>query len=732
MRKKILLLLFIFISTAAFAISQDFVPGQVIVKFKAPEIQTTAKGARVFDAKTVTFRTKSVRALNEKNRLSRVKQIYRVFDQEPDQYVLTFPKDADLKRIIKEYQKDPNVEYAELNTIVRAFAPVTPNDPSYVDGTQYYLNNIQCPNSWGVTTGTNETLMAVLDTGINYNHVDLQGQYNLSLGYDFINNDDDPWDDHTGAHGTTVSGVIAAATNNAIGVAGINWHGTVVPIKVLNSAGEGSIDQIVSGINWAVTKNVDIINMSFGQYSASTALKNACDTAFAAGIVLVAAAGNGNVSDPSYPAYYDSVVAVAAVDENDERSVWGGIDPVTHKTQASNYGTWVDISAPGTSIYTTYKNNSYVSTNGTSLACPVVVGAAGLIKSLEPSLTNQQIINKLTAEADNIDALNPGFAGLLGSGRLNVYDSILSIGAIISSPVSGAYVSGSTAISGTATGRDFASYKLEALKNSVFVATIESSTTSVESGLLGTWDTTAYNGDHTIKLTVFSASGVSEEASILLHVDNTTPEAVIGNIVSGETYTGRIIITGEAIHSNYFDYYVLQYGKGTSPATFETIGIVYASVEAGVLGSWETVGLSGEYTLKLIAVDKAGKSVETSVTIVLQNSAEPTKEAEPQTPLPLTYALPNPFDRASYSEVTFNYTLDGNFLTKIYIFDLNGSLVWQNAYAAGVNGGKAGANNPAWDGKNVFGAQVANGVYLYQIFADNRILARGKLIILNN
>jgi len=730
MRRAFLCLIILLFTSPVFAILQEFVPGQIIVKFKKPVVQMP-RGLTIARTKRITFKVESIRNLNARNKLQKVKQLYRAVGA-PNQYVFTFSEEKDIKKILREYEKDPNVELVSLNTIVRAFAAVNPDDPYFSNGTQYYLTNIAAPNAWGMTTGTNETLLAVLDTGINYNHVDLQGKVNLTDAYDFVNGDADPWDDHSGVHGTTVSGVIAAATNNGVGVAGVDWNGKILPIKVLDGNGEGTVANIIEGIEWAVTKGADVINMSFGQYSDSSTLRAACAAAYAANSVLVAAAGNGNVDTATYPAYYSNVLAVAAVDRDDERSVWGGIDPVTGKVHASNYGTWVGVAAPGTSIYTTYKNNSYTSSNGTSLACPVVVGVAGLIKALNPSLTNRQIMNKITSEADNIDALNPSFVGLLGSGRLNAYRSLLSIGANISSPVAGAYIEGSTAISGTASGTNFSSYALEALQNNTFIVTIETSTASVEGGLLGTWDSTAYNGDHTIKLKVFSSLGLSEEASVLVHVDNAAPEAVIGNLISGETLSGTIIITGEAVHSYYFNRYILQYGEGASPTTFETITEVYASVEAGVLGSWKTVGLNGEYTVKLIAIDQMGKTAEQTITINLQNSATPTKEVEAQSGnLPITYALPNPFDRSIYSGITFNYNLDANFLTKIYIFDLNGNLIWQTAYVAGANGGKSGANNPAWDGTNVYGYRVGNGVYLYQIVADNRVLARGKIIVLN-
>jgi hypothetical protein len=155
-------------------------------------------------------------------------------------------------------------------------------------------------------------------------------------------------------------------------------------------------------------------------------------------------------------------------------------------------------------------------------------------------------------------------------------------------------------------------------------------------------------------------------------------------------------------------------------------------VDSGTLATWETSGLQGQYTLKLSAYDQIGHSLIYCQTINLNNTITPTKEPEPQPGLPLTFALPNPFSRsAGSSEATINYTLSGNFDTRIYLFDLSGNLIWQKSYYAGENGGKSGANNPAWNTRDLYGAEVTNGLYLYQVVADNRVIARGKLIILN-
>lgn len=153
------------------------------------------------------------------------------------------------------------------------------------------------------------------------------------------------------------------------------------------------------------------------------------------------------------------------------------------------------------------------------------------------------------------------------------------------------------------------------------------------------------------------------------------------------------------------------------------------------MGTWETAGLNGTYTLRLTAYDRAGTAATTSETISIINEP-PTKEVIPQAGLPLTFVLPNPFNRklgsaTGTTETSFVYNLSGNFNVTIYLFDLNGNLIWRKSYPAGENGGKSGPNNPAWNGVNLFGESVPNGVYLYQVAADQKVIARGKIIVLN-
>ncbi|MDD5382430.1 MAG: S8 family serine peptidase [Candidatus Margulisbacteria bacterium] len=728
MWKRILLFILLFAVLAVTSVYGEYMPGRIRVRFK-PNVVNISKGARIAAVQAANVRASSVQALNAKHGVFKVKQLFnKVLEIRPDRtdladyYTLEISPESDVEKVAQDYLKDPNVISASPVSIVHAF-DTTPNDPYFTANQQYGLVNIQAPKAWDRTTGSNGISVAVLDTGVNYLHDDLQGKVDVANGWNFVDNNSDPMDDHYSAHGTLGSGIIAAATNNNKGIAGLNWQGKILPVKVLNYNGDGNMDDILAGIEWAVAKNAKVINMSFGQYVPDSDLQQHCLDAYNAGVILVAAAGNGDVDWPTFPAYYPTVVAVAAVTQSDVRATWTGTDPTTGRTQASNFGSWVDVSAPGDNLWSTYKGtNQYAAASGTSFASPMVAGLAALVKSAFPGYTNRQIIDKITSEADNVDALNPGYEGKLGSGRINAYLAIAGVIARVSSPESNDYISGPIDITGSAAGWDFSQYILEVLSGGTVIATLETSTTSIEGGHLGSWDTTPYNGQYTIHLKVTTLSSGSAETSVSVYVDNTTPEAAIISPIAGATVEGIVPINGTA-KDQYLNKYVLEYKGVDAPTIYGTIMDSYNQVDTGLLGTWETAGLEKRFDIKLTVSDMIGRSVVKTVRVnVRKTSSE--KKAESFTAL----AVPNP----ASSEAALTYKLLGNFETKIYAFDISGNLIWQESYAAGDNGGKAGDNNPTWDLRSKFsGNKVANGVYLLMVVADGKVIAKGKLIVLN-
>jgi subtilisin family serine protease len=331
------------------------------------------------------------------------------------------------------YKSNEHVSFAEPNYITSLPTPVTktegnvqsqnktsggmtiPNDPDF--GLQWGLYNtsisgsdradIHAPEAWNITTGSSDVIVAVIDTGVDYTHEDLAD--NCINGYDFVNMDDDPMDDH--GHGTHCAGIISAVTDNNIGIAGISWNSKILPIKSFSSAGYSSTSQEIMGINYAKERGANIISCSWGGPTYSAALKEAIESTPA---LFVCAAGNDAVncdSTPEYPASYDSanIISVGASDANDAM------------TWFSNYGsTTIDLMAPGEGIYSTIPGG-YEYMDGTSMATPFVSGTAALVKSLKSAYEPVQIKNLIMNTVDQ----KSGLSGVcVTGGRLNAYNTL--------------------------------------------------------------------------------------------------------------------------------------------------------------------------------------------------------------------------------------------------------------------------------------------------------------------
>ena len=221
--------------------------------------------------------------------------------------------EAQLEAALKSYRANPQIAFAELDTLVTV--ALAPNDPFYTTQ-QYGPQIIRAEQAWDAAQGAG-AVIAVVDTGVDFGHPDLQGQL-LAGGYDFVNNDGDPVDDH--GHGTHVTGIAVAATNNGVGIAGIAPGAKVLPIKVLSSSGSGANSAMAQGIVYAADHGVKVINLSLGGFSYSQTAQDAVNYAWAQGVLVVAAAGNGNSSLPYYPAWYTHVIAVGATDSHDLRA----------------------------------------------------------------------------------------------------------------------------------------------------------------------------------------------------------------------------------------------------------------------------------------------------------------------------------------------------------------------------------------------------------------------------
>jgi thermitase len=316
----------------------------------------------------------------------------------------------------RAYVANPNVIFAEPDYVAKADG--SPDDPSLAN--QWGLTKVQAPAAWEITQGSPEVKIAILDTGIELNHPDLAGKIVASKNFTSSNTADDVY-----GHGTHVAGIAAAATNNEVGVAGLGYNSTIMNVKVLGDDGYGSYSWIAQGIIWAADNGAQVINMSLGSTSASSTLESAVNYAWSKGVVVVASAGNSGSSTRTYPASYTNVIAVAATDLLDRLPNW------------SNFGDWVDVAAPGNSIYSTLMNNSYGYRTGTSMASPFVAGLAALVfthvtDTNGNKMLNDEVRTQIEKTCDDI-----GVAGI-GSGRINAYKAVQN---------------GTTVTTGTVTGK---------------------------------------------------------------------------------------------------------------------------------------------------------------------------------------------------------------------------------------------------------------------------------------
>jgi thermitase len=350
-----------------------YAPGQVVVKYKANASANAVKSARAKANGTV---------MEKNNKLGF--EVVKV--------------KGSVEATIEKLKKDPNVEYAEPNYYLHA--SYTPNDP-YFSSRQYGPQKIQAPQAWDIAEGSGAKI-AIVDTGVQSNHPDLAGK--VVGGWDFVDNDSTPQDGN--GHGTHCAGIAAAVTNNSTGIAGTAPKASILAVRVLDNSGSGTWTAVANGITYAADQGAKVISLSLGGTVGNSGLQQAVDYAWSKGSVVVAAAGNAGNTAPNYPAYYSNAIAVASTDQNDNKSSF------------STYGSWVDVAAPGSSIYSTYPTSTYASLSGTSMATPHVAGVAGLLASQGRSAANIRAAIENTA--DKISGTGTYWA----KGRVNAYKAV--------------------------------------------------------------------------------------------------------------------------------------------------------------------------------------------------------------------------------------------------------------------------------------------------------------------
>lgn len=397
------------------SIGNHYAPDQVLVKFKS----TLSEQMR--EATFTAYQTK---------KLKRIPGL--------DIYKLQIPEGTSVEEMLYLLDRNPDVEYASPNYY--RYLTITPNDTLFND--QYALYNsgqvagppgspqgkqradIKATAGWEEIKGEETVIIAIIDSGIDLEHPDLINKISPN-GYDFVDEDSEP--EYNVWHGTHVAGIAGAETNNREGIAGVAWNCKIMPLKVVEiDPVEGPIildDIAIEAIRYAADNGADVINMSFGGPDTNPALEAALKYAYDKNVVIVASSGNDDGAVIYPAAYNDYCLAVAATDQDDNRTDW------------SNFGPEVDIAAPGENILSCYPVDlvtpgqlPYGWASGTSMATPHVAGLAALIKSLKPHLTAAEIMSIIRYSADDINSsIYPGKDDYVGYGRMNMEKALVPI-----------------------------------------------------------------------------------------------------------------------------------------------------------------------------------------------------------------------------------------------------------------------------------------------------------------
>ena len=461
-------------------------------------------------------------------------------------YLLRFSTSSNLDSLKAAYSSHPLIEAVEFNYLRQTLASeIVPNDPLYEE--QWNLPLIEMPRAWAIEKGSSEVTIAIVDGGIDYTHQDLaakiwrntgeipdndidddQNGYiddirgwdftdapNVAVEGDSVVGDNDPID--ASGHGTHVAGIAAADVDNGLGVAGVAWNCTLMPLRAGASNGAGTHlqdDDSSAAIVYAVDNGARIINMSWGSSRNSFVIRDAIDYAYARGVLLVAAAGNERAQNTIYPAGYRKVIAVAATDQNKQRFY------------QSNFGASIDIGAPGNVILSTQIGNRYRRLTGTSMATPHVSGVAALILSKRPNLTHEEtrqiIINTADSTLESPE--------LVGAGNLNAAKALITSGSMqarILAPETGGGGSSKIELIGTAGGFKFNTWQLmygESTTPTMWTAINLPSFRQKTKERLLIWEIAEVpEGTYTVRLETVAKTGAIARDEVVLSVDRTPP-----------------------------------------------------------------------------------------------------------------------------------------------------------------------------------------------------------------
>ncbi|MEW6207796.1 MAG: S8 family serine peptidase [Acidobacteriota bacterium] len=448
-------------------------------------------------------------------------------------YIVDLPEGVSEESYIDIYSSLPEVEFVELDQL-HSPDEMIPNDPSFQS--QWHLPKVSAPAAWSLTTGSNAVKIAILDTGVDPYHPDLSSK--LVPGWNIFNNTPDTRDVY--GHGTKVAGVAAASTNNATGVASVGWNCLIMPIRVSDTKGYATTSAIANGLVWAADHGARVANISYKVTTSST-VTNSAKYFYGKGGVIAVSAGNDATFDSAPDNPYVLTVSGTASDDS----------LASFSTRGNN----IDLSAPAVSVLTTTSGGGYGPASGTSFSAPLVAGAAGLLLSMDASLSAQKVRDILCQAAD--DRGPSGWDSSYGWGRLNVDQAVRrSTGSpppppppgdttppvvSITSPAPSSTLSGTVTVAVTASDNTgVASVNLQIDGASLGAVS--------QSSYNFTWNTTAAgDGPHTLTAQATDLAGNVSTQSITVTVKNTVTLDAPPKISITSPYNGAVVYSKVAV-----------------------------------------------------------------------------------------------------------------------------------------------------------------------------------------
>ncbi len=519
-----------------------------------------------------------------------------------DLYRVSVPPQAEAA-VAAALRHNKHVEFAELDELVE-YTEIPPNDPLYPNA--WHLPRIKASGAWSLSQGQGVTV-AVLDTGVYENHVDLVGQ--MTPGWNAASNDADTSD--IAGHGTKVAGTVAAQSNNGAGVASVAWNARIMPIRVTNSSdGRAYLSSIAAGLSWAADHGAKVANISYDGLNSSSSVTSAAQYMNSKGGVVVVAAGNSG-SDPGH-SDNPYLITASATTSSDSKASW------------SSYGYYVDIAAPGVGIWTTTSSGGYAAVNGTSFASPITAGVAALVKAANPNLTPSQV--EVVLEDSAVDLGTAGWDVYYGHGQVDAHAAVQAAlqmqaadtqppSASILTPTNGSTIAGLVAVD-LSVNDNVAVSRVDLFLDGRLLASDASEPYAFS------WDSAEHaDGAATLTAYVYDTSGNQGVSSaVTVTVDNIidppdtiAPTVSIVNPRHGDTVSRTVSISlgaadnvGVTQLSCYVDGRLVGTGNG------EQLNC-----------SWNTrKEAAGTHTLSAMAMDAAGNRAETSIQVIVDGTGK--------------------------------------------------------------------------------------------------------------